>query len=117
MPTVPFDFRLKKSKPQKGKESASSLKFTADDALQATSSVAKVVASVSDMLSFPPTSVAASILHVILETIQKLKANKTSCYELARRATAILAELKARMEGRLESAPKALVESVGNFKL
>lgn len=113
---MPFNVLKNKSKVRKDDELVPTLKFTTNDALRAASSVAAAVASISDMASFPPTRAAASLVLVILETIQQIDSNRTSCYKLARRAARILVELKARMEGRWESAPKALVDSVASFE-
>lgn len=86
------------------------------DLLLAVTSIAAVVADVSDMAQFAPTRAAAGVLLVILQTIQEIESNKDSCYKLARRAAKIMLDLKQRMEGRWDSAPKALVENILEFE-
>ena len=79
-------------------------------------SLAAAVASVSDMASFPPARAAAMVILVILQTVQEVQTNKDECFRLARRSAKVLVDLKQRMEGRWESAPAALVESILEFK-
>ena len=79
-------------------------------------SLAAAVASVSDMASFPPARAAAMVILVILQTVQEVQTNKDECLRLARRSAKVLVDLKQRMEGRWESAPAALVESISEFK-
>ena len=86
------------------------------DVALAVTSIAAIVADVADMASFPPVRAAATVLLVILQTIQEVESNKDSCHRLARRAARLLLDLKHRMEGRWDTAPKALVENILEFE-
>ncbi|KLO11649.1 hypothetical protein SCHPADRAFT_461161 [Schizopora paradoxa] len=86
------------------------------DVVLAVTSIAAVVADVAEMASFPPVRAAATVLLVILQTIQEIESNKESCHRLARRAARLLLDLKHRMEGRWDTAPKALVENILEFE-
>ena len=70
-----------------GQESANpSERGYATDALVAATSVASIIAHVSDMLQFTLARAAASVILVILRTIQEIDNNEVSVYKLARRS-------------------------------
>ncbi|KAL5510984.1 hypothetical protein ACEPAG_3703 [Sanghuangporus baumii] len=91
-------------------------RVNATDALVAATSIASIVAHVSDMLQFIPARAAASVILVILKTVQEIDNNKVAVYKLARRSAKILVELKVRMTGRWETAPKALLENIRDYE-
>ncbi|KAL5478678.1 hypothetical protein ACEPAI_1955 [Sanghuangporus weigelae] len=86
------------------------------DALAAATSIASIVAHVSDMLQFIPARAAASVILVILKTVQEIDNNKVTVYKLARRSAKILVDLKIRMTGRWETAPKTLIENIRDYE-
>ena len=88
----------------------------AREVLFAATAFASVTVDVSDMVQFTPVRAAAGILLVILQTIQEMDANKDACFRLARRAAKILLDLKKRMEGRWENAPRPLIENIEEFE-
>ncbi|TFY73312.1 hypothetical protein EWM64_g10700 [Hericium alpestre] len=73
---------------------------------------AKLAVDVTGLLQFPPAAAAASIVLTILETIRDVKSNQQDCSRLSRRAARLLVDLANRMEGKWETAPKALIENV-----
>lgn len=91
-------------------------RVNATDALVAATSVASIIAHVSDMLQFIPARAAASVVLVILRTVQEIDNNKVSVYKLARRSAKILVDLKVRMSGRWDTATKALVENISDYE-
>ena len=92
-------------------------KIKPKDVALAVTSLAAIVADVGDMASFPPVRAAATILLVILQTVQEIESNRDSCQRLARRAAKLLLDLKQRMDGRWETAPKALVDNINEFEM
>ncbi|KAI5115691.1 hypothetical protein M0805_009703 [Coniferiporia weirii] len=86
------------------------------DIVLAATSIAAVIADVADMASFPPARAVATVILVILKTVQEMDNNKTSCYKLARRAAKILLDLRRQMEGRWDSGPKALLDNITSFE-
>ena len=91
-------------------------KIKPKDVALAVTSVAAVIADVADMASFPPVRAAATILLVILQTLQEIEINKDTCHRLVGRAARLLVDLRQRMEGRWENAPKALIDNVRQFE-
>ncbi|KAL5498101.1 hypothetical protein ACEPAH_2231 [Sanghuangporus vaninii] len=91
-------------------------RINATDALVAATSIASIVAHISDMLQFIPARAAASVILVILKTVQEIDNNKVAVYKLARRSAKILVDLKVRMIGRWETAPKALIENIRDYE-
>ena len=88
----------------------------AREALLAATVFASITVDVSDMVQFTPVRAAAGLLLVILQTIQEMDANKDACYRLARRAATILLDLRRRMDGRWDDAPRALIENIQDFE-
>ena len=68
------------------------------------------------MLQFTLARAAASVILVILRTIQEIDNNEVSVYKLAGRSAKILVDLKVRMSGRWDTAPKALVENIRDYE-
>ncbi|TFY77092.1 hypothetical protein EWM64_g6919 [Hericium alpestre] len=77
---------------------------------------AKLAVDVTGLLQFPPAAAAASIVLTILETVRDVKSNQQDCSRLSRRAARLLVDLANRMEGKWETAPKALIENVREFE-
>jgi hypothetical protein len=48
--------------------------------------------------------------------LQQVKSNKDSCLRLARRATAFVLQIRDTMDGKWDSAPPSLKESVDRFE-
>ena len=91
-------------------------KIKAKDVALAVTSLAGVISDVVDVAQFPPARAAATIVLVILQTIQEIESNKDSCARLGRRAAKILLDLQSRMEGRWENAPPSLTRNIGEFE-
>lgn len=88
----------------------------ARDILFAATAFASLTVDVSDMVQFTPVRAAASIILVILQTIQEMDANKDACYRLARHAAKVLLDLRRRMDGKWDTAPAALIENIRDFE-
>lgn len=91
-------------------------RINSKDAIFAATSIASIVSDVADMAQFIPARAAASIVLVILQTVQEIDNNKVACYKLARRSAKILVDLKNRMTGRWDSAPAALISNILEFE-
>ncbi|EJD04698.1 uncharacterized protein FOMMEDRAFT_153767 [Fomitiporia mediterranea MF3/22] len=86
------------------------------DALVGATSIASIIANVADMAQCIPARAAASVVLVILKTVQEIDNNKITCYKLARRSAKILVDLNTHMAGRWDTAPKALVNNIHDFE-
>ncbi|TDL27145.1 hypothetical protein BD410DRAFT_836216 [Rickenella mellea] len=91
-------------------------RFTAGDVLNIAATIATLTINVSDMMQFVPVRAAATIVLVILDTIQRIESNKDACFRLARRAARTLMDLKLQMEGKWDDAPKALIDNIARFE-
>ncbi|KAG9311060.1 hypothetical protein JVU11DRAFT_8964 [Chiua virens] len=86
------------------------------DPLQVAISTTALARDLLGGLQFPPAVAAASVVLLILETIQNIQTNKVGCIALARRAAQILADIDDQMRGRWDSAPQCLVQNLQKFE-
>ncbi|KAF8068914.1 hypothetical protein FPV67DRAFT_1096521 [Lyophyllum atratum] len=93
-----------------------SFKTHSDDLVQFAATAATLARDIGNISACPPAAAAASVVLLILETIQNIKTNQEACARLARRCAKILLDLDAQMTGRWESAPALLVKNLEKFR-
>ncbi|EIW76700.1 hypothetical protein CONPUDRAFT_157874 [Coniophora puteana RWD-64-598 SS2] len=86
------------------------------NSLQAVTAASKITAQVVNALQFPPAAAAATIVLVILNTIQGIQNNKSDCDRLARRAATILVDINEQMQGRWDKAPGPLLRNLRKYE-
>ncbi|KAG2352208.1 hypothetical protein BDR07DRAFT_1616021 [Suillus spraguei] len=86
------------------------------DPLQAAISTTAFARDLMATMQFPPATAAVSVLLLILQTIQEIQVNRSSCDRLARRAAQILIDIEEQMRGRYHEAPEALLRNLDKFE-
>lgn len=86
------------------------------DPLQAAITTTAFARDLMATIQFPPATAAASVLLLILQTIQSIQVNKSGCDRLARRAAQILIDINEQMRGRYHEAPEALLRNLDRFE-
>lgn len=111
-------------------------KLSADSVLSGARTSASIARELADIAQFPPARAAATIVLLIFETIevrfcasaprligtltgsfsQGMQNNKQGCRRLARRAAEILLDVRERMRGRWDRAPRSLTRNLAKLE-
>ena len=86
------------------------------DVVTVSAGIAALISDVSDVSQFPPARAAALIILVILETLQEIENNRDACFRLTKRSAKILLDIKSRMEGRWDTAPRTLIRNIMEYE-
>ncbi|KAI0269377.1 hypothetical protein BC834DRAFT_841920 [Gloeopeniophorella convolvens] len=88
----------------------------AGEVLPAATLITQLASDVGDAMQIGPLKTAATLLRVILDTVQEVKSNRDACLRLARRAAAFVLNIRDTMDGKWDPAPPSLKEAVDRFE-
>ena len=86
------------------------------EVLQATAAASELTAQVANALQFPPAVAVATIVLVILNTVQSIQNNRAECDRLARRAATVLVDISDQMHERWDKAPESLLRNLRKYE-